>query len=81
MNPSPAEATGSAHPADSAAPTATGSANPAPTVTDLLEHSLARGGEDPAVIVDGGETLSYERLRALSGALAHRLAAAGVGPG
>ncbi|MGV0358724.1 amino acid adenylation domain-containing protein [Corynebacterium mastitidis] len=81
MNPSPAEATGSACPSGSADPTATGAENPAPTVTDLLERSLARGGEAPAVIVDGGETLSYARLRALSGALARRLAAAGVGPG
>ncbi|WPF65769.1 MULTISPECIES: amino acid adenylation domain-containing protein [unclassified Corynebacterium] len=51
------------------------------TVAELLEHTLARTPEAPAVIVDNGETLTYSQVGALSGALARRLIAAGVAPG
>ena len=50
-------------------------------LTDLLDHSARRYPESTAVIVPGGERITYAELGRLSDQLRDRLAALGVRPG
>ncbi|GLZ40765.1 hypothetical protein Acsp05_43890 [Actinokineospora sp. NBRC 105648] len=59
----------------------TGATVSAPSIPDLFATRVAADPDGVAVVVDGGETLSYRELDARVAALATVLVAHGVGPG
>jgi amino acid adenylation domain-containing protein len=54
---------------------------PAATVQELIERAAARYPDRPALVGEGGETLTYAELNARAHRLAHCLRRLGVGPG